>query len=124
VINIEGVFRVSIILILLLGISSSSAQEYKGDLTECRGKGSIDSEGYQDGKTLGKEKTSGPKFFLRGSGVGFVTYGASNFSWYCKFTQDAIRFERYGNARRSLQEGASEGARIPGRFSGGMEEGN
>lgn len=72
-VKFRGVFPVGIILILLLGISSSFAQEYKRDIAEYKEKGSIDSEGYQDGKTLGKEKTSGAKFFLRGSGVGFVT---------------------------------------------------
>ena len=74
-ITVRGVFPAGIKLILLLGISSSVsvAQEYKKDIAEYKEKGSIDSEGYQDGKALGKEDTSGLNFFLRGSGVGFVT---------------------------------------------------
>ena len=61
-IKVRGIFPVGIILILLLGISSSLAQEYKGDLAEYRRKGSIDSEGYQDGKPLGKRKRVVPNF--------------------------------------------------------------
>ncbi len=72
-IKVGGVFPVGIILILLLGISSSFAQEYKRDIAEYKEKGSIDSEGYQDGKALGKEKTSGAKYARRGSVVGFVS---------------------------------------------------
>ena len=72
-IKVRGVFPVGIILILLLGISSSFAQEYKRDIAEYKEKGSIDSEGYQDGKALGKEKTSGAKYARRGSVVGFVS---------------------------------------------------
>ena len=66
-IKVRGVFPVGIILILLLGISSSFAQEYKRDIAEYKEKGSIDSEGYQDGKALVKEKTSGAKYARRGS---------------------------------------------------------
>ena len=72
-IKVRGVFPVGIILILLLGISSSFAQEYKRDIAEYKEKGSINSEGYQYGKALGKEKTSALKYSLMGSGVGFVT---------------------------------------------------
>ena len=72
-IKVRRVFPVGIILILLLGISSSFAQEYKRDIAEYKEKGSIDSEGYQDGKALGKEKTSGAKYARRGSVVGFVS---------------------------------------------------
>ena len=42
-IKVRGVFPVGIILILLLGISSSFAQEYKRDIAEYKEKGSIDS---------------------------------------------------------------------------------
>ena len=72
-IKVRGVFPVGTILILLLGISSSFAQEYKRDIAEYKEKGSINSEGYQYGKALGKEKTSALKYSLMGSGVGFVS---------------------------------------------------
>ena len=72
-IKVRGVFPVGIILILLLGISSSFAQEYKRDIAEYKEKESINSEGYQYGKALGKEKTSALKYSLMGSGVGFVS---------------------------------------------------
>ena len=71
--KVRGAFPVGIILILLLGISSSFAQEYKRDIAEYKEKGSINSEGYQYGKALGKEKTSALKYSLMGSGVGFVS---------------------------------------------------
>ena len=45
--KVRGVFPVGIILILLLDISSSFAQEYKGDIAEYKEKGAINSEGYQ-----------------------------------------------------------------------------
>ena len=71
-VKFRGVFSVGIILILLLGSSSSFAQKYKRDIAEYKEKGSINSEGYQYGKALGKEKTSALKYSLMGSGVGFV----------------------------------------------------
>ena len=60
-INIEGVFRKhhTDIAVRYLVFRSS---RIRGDLTEYRGKGSIDSEGYQDGKTLGKRKRVIPNF--------------------------------------------------------------
>ena len=72
-IKVRGVFPVGIILILLLDISSSFAQEYKGDIAEYKKKGAINSEGYQYGKALGKEKTGALKYSLMGTGMGFVT---------------------------------------------------
>ena len=68
-----GVFPVGIMLILLWGGSTSFAQKYKGDIAEYKGNESIYSEGYQQGTFLGKAKTSAGKYFIKGSGVGFVT---------------------------------------------------
>ena len=48
-------------------------QKYKGDIAEYKGNESIYSEGYQQGTSLGKAKTSAGKYLLKGSGVGFVT---------------------------------------------------
>ena len=77
--KVRGVFPVGIMLILLWGGSSSFAQKYKGDIAEYKEKGAINSEGYQYGKALGKEKTSALKYSLMGSGVGFVTLVAYMF---------------------------------------------
>ena len=56
--KVRGVFPVGILLILLLGGSSSFAQNYKGDIAEYKVNESIYSEGYQQGISLGKAKTS------------------------------------------------------------------
>ena len=71
--KVRGAFPVGIILILLLGISSSFAREDERDIAEYKEKRSINSEGYQQGISLGKEKTSAGEYFWKGSGVGFVT---------------------------------------------------
>jgi|TARA_Y100000294_G_C8309218_1_gene237996 hypothetical protein len=71
--KVRGVFPVGILLILLWGGSSSFAQKYKGDIAEYKVNESIYSEGYQQGISLGKAKTSAGKYFWKGSGVGFVT---------------------------------------------------
>ena len=71
--KVRGVFPVGIILIFLWGGSTSFAQKYKGDIAEYKGNESIYSEGYQQGISLGKAKTSAGKYFWKGSGVGFVT---------------------------------------------------
>ena len=71
--KVRGVFPVGILLILLLGGSSSFAQKYKGDIAEYKVNESIYSEGYQQGISLGKTKTSAGKYFWNGIRVGFVT---------------------------------------------------
>ena len=71
--KVRVVFPVGILLILLWGGSSSFAQQYKGDIAEYKVNESIYSEGYQQGISLGKAKTSAGKYFWKGSGVGFAT---------------------------------------------------
>ena len=71
--KVRGVFPVGILLILLLGGSSSFAQKYKGDIAEYKVNELIYSEGYQQGISLGKTKTSAGKYLWNGIRVGFVT---------------------------------------------------
>ena len=71
--KVRGVFPLGILLILLWGGSSSFAQEYKGHVPKYKEKKTMNSEGYQQGKISGKERTSAVKYSLMGSGVGFVT---------------------------------------------------
>ena len=73
-IKVRAIFPVGIVLILLLGISSSFAQDYKRDIAEYKEKGSINSEGYQYGKALGKEKTNALQYLFLGGGMGFVHF--------------------------------------------------
>ena len=55
--KVRGVFPVGILLILLLGGSSSFAQKYKGYIAEYKVNELIYSEGYQQGISLEKTKT-------------------------------------------------------------------
>ena len=73
-IKVRVVLPVGIVLILLSGISSSFAQEYKRDIAEYKEKRSINSEGYQYGKALGKEKTSALQYLFLGGGIGAVHF--------------------------------------------------
>jgi hypothetical protein len=70
--NIRNVFYV-VITLILLSVGFSFAQEYKGHVPEYKEKKTMNSEGYQQGKISGKERTSAVKYSLMGSGVGFVT---------------------------------------------------
>ena len=75
--NIRNLFYV-VITLILLSVEFSFAQEYKGHVPEYKEKGPTYS-GYEQGKALGKEKTSALKYSLMGSGVGFVTLVAYMF---------------------------------------------
>ncbi len=70
--NIRNVFYV-VITLILLSVGFSFAQEYKGHVPEYKEKKTMNSEGYQQGKISGKERTSALKYSLMGGGVGFVT---------------------------------------------------
>ena len=71
--NIRNVFAVGIALVLF-SVALSSAQEYKGYAPESEVKVITNVEGYQQGKMLGKEKTSATKYLLMGGGMGLVTW--------------------------------------------------
>ena len=62
-----------LIALILLSVGFSFAQKNKDHVPEYKEKGPTYS-GYEQGKALGKEKTSALKYSLMGTGVGLVTF--------------------------------------------------
>jgi hypothetical protein len=122
VIKVRGVFPVGIILILLLGISSSFAQEYKRDIAEYKEKGSINSEGYQYGKALGKEKTSALKYSLMGSGVGFVSTTLAIFPGIPSFVATPYLLKGSKMPEEAYQKAQARGPEYLGSFQAGWKK--
>ena len=120
--KVRGVFPIGIILILLLGISSSFAQEYKRDIAEYKEKGSINSEGYQYGKALGKEKTSALKYFLMGSGAGFVTLVAYAFPNPISFVATPYLLKGSKMPEDAFQKAQARGPEYLGSFQAGWKK--
>ena len=121
-IKVRGIFPVGIILILLLGISSSFAQEYKRDIAEYKEKGSINSEGYQYGKALGKEKTSALKYSLMGSGVGFVSTTLAIFPGIPSFVATPYLLKGSKMPEEAYQKAQARGPEYLGSFQAGWEK--
>ena len=121
-IKVRGTFPVGIILILLLGISSSFAQDYKRDIAEYKEKGSINSEGYQYGKALGKEKTSAIKYSLMGSGAGFVTLVAYMFPNPISFVATPYLLKGSKMPEVAYQKAQARGPEYLGSFQAGWKK--
>ena len=121
-IKVRGVFPVGIILILLLGISSSFAQKYKGDIAEYKEKGSINSEGYQYGKALGKEKTSAFKYSLMGSGMGFVSMTLALYPGIPSFVATPYLLKGSKMPEEAYQKAQARGPEYLGSFQAGWKK--
>ena len=121
-IKVRGIFPVGIILILLLGISSSFAQDYKRDIAEYKEKGSIKSEGYQYGKALGKEKTSALKYSLMGSGVGFVSTTLAIFPGIPSFVATPYLLKGSKMPEEAYQKAQARGPEYLGSFQAGWKK--
>ena len=121
-IKVRGVFPVGIILILLLGISSSFAQEYKRDIAEYKEKGSINSEGYQYGKAFGKAKTSASKYFWKGSGVGFVSTTLAIFPGIPSFVATPYLLKGSKMPEEAYQKAQARGPDYLGSFQAGWKK--
>ena len=121
-INVRGVFPVGTILILLLGFSSSFAKEYKRDIGEYKEKGSINSEGYQYGKALGKEKTSALKYSLMGSGAGFVTLVSYMFPNPISFVATPYLLKGSKMPEDAFQKAQARGPEYQGSFQAGWKK--
>ena len=121
-IKVRGVFPVGIILILLLGISSSFAQEYKRDIAEYKEKGSINSEGYQYGKALGKEKTSALKYSLMGSGMGFVSMTLALYPGIPSFVATPYLLKGSKMPEEAYQKAQARGPEYLGSFQAGWKK--
>jgi hypothetical protein len=122
VIKVRGVFPVGIILILLLGISPSFAQEYKRDIAEYKEKGSINSEGYQYGKALGKEKTSALKYSLMGSGMGFVSMTLALYPGIPSFVATPYLLKGSKMPEEAYQKAQARGPEYLGSFQAGWKK--
>ena len=121
-IKVRAIFPVGIVLILLLGISSSFAQDYKRDIAEYKEKGSINSEGYQYGKALGKEKTSALKYSLMGSGAGFVTLVAYAFPNPISFVATPYLLKGSKMPEEAYQKAQARGPEYLGSFPAGWKK--
>ena len=121
-IKVRGTFPVGIILILLLGISSSFAQDYQRDIAEYKEKGSIKSEGYQYGKALGKEKTSALKYSLMGSGVGFVSTTLAIFPGIPSFVATPYLLKGSKMPEEAYQKAQARGPEYLGSFQAGWKK--
>ena len=121
-IKVRAIFPVGIILILLLGISSSFAQDYKRDIAEYKEKRSINSEGYQYGKALGKEKTSALKYSLMGSGAGFVTLVAYAFPNPISFVATPYLLKGSKMPEEAYQKAQARGPEYLGSFQAGWKK--
>ena len=121
-IKVRGIFPVGIILILLLGISSSFAQDYQRDIAEYEEKGSIKSEGYQYGKALGKEKTSALKYSLMGSGVGFVSTTLAIFPGIPSFVATPYLLKGSKMPEEAYQKAQARGPEYLGSFQAGWKK--
>ncbi len=121
-IKVRGIFPVGIILILLLGISSSFAQDYQRDIAEYKEKGSIKSEGYQYGKALGKEKTSALKYSLMGSGVGFVSTTLAIFPGIPSFVATPYLLKGSKMPEEAYQKAQASGPEYLGSFQAGWKK--
>ena len=121
-IKVRGIFPVGIILILLLGISSSFAQDYQRDIAEYKEKGSIKSEGYQYGKALGKEKTSALKYSLMGSGVGFVSTTLAIFPGIPSFVATPYLLKGSKMPEEAYQKAQARGPEYLGSFQAGWKK--
>ena len=120
--KVRGVFPVGIILILLLGISSSFAQEYKRDIADYKEKGSINSEGYQYGKALGKEKTSALKYSLMGSGMGFVSMTLALYPGIPSFVATPYLLKGSKMPEEAYQKAQARGPEYLGSFQAGWKK--
>ena len=121
-IKVRGVFPVGIRLILLLGISPSFAQEYKRDIAEYKEKGSINSEGYQYGKALGKEKTSALKYSLMGSGMGFVSMTLALYPGIPSFVATPYLLKGSKMPEEAYQKAQARGPEYLGSFQAGWKK--
>jgi len=107
---------------LLLGISSSFAQDYQRDIAEYKEKGSIKSEGYQYGKALGKEKTSALKYSLMGSGVGFVSTTLAIFPGIPSFVATPYLLKGSKMPEEAYQKAQARGPEYLGSFQAGWKK--
>ena len=121
-IKVRGIFPVGIKLILLLGISSSFAQDYQKDIAEYKEKGSINSEGYQYGKALGKKKTSALKYSLMGSGVGFVITTLAIFPGIPSFVATPYLLKGSKMPEEAYQKAQARGPKYLGSFQAGWKK--
>ena len=118
-IKVRGIFPVGIILILLLGISSSFARDYQREISEYEEKGSIKSEGYQYGKALGKEKTSALKYSLMGSGMGFVSTTLAIFPGIPSFVVTPYLLKGSKMPEEAYRKAQASGSEYLGAFQAG-----
>ena len=120
--KVRGVFPVGILLILLLGGSSSFAQKYKGDIAEYKVNELIYSEGYQQGISLEKTKTSTGKYFWNGSRVGFATTTLAIFPGIPSFFATPYLLKDSKIPEEDYQKAQSRGADYLESFQAGWEK--
>ena len=94
-------------------------QEYKKDIAEYKDKRSINSEGYQYGKALGKEKTSALKYSLMGSGVGFVSTALAIFPGIPSFVATQYLLKDSKVPKEAYQKAQTRGPEYPRSFQAG-----
>ena len=120
--KVRGVFPVGIILIFLWGGSTSFAQKYKGDIGEYKVNESIYSEGYQQGTSLGKAKTSAGKYFWKGSGVGFVSTTLAILPGIPSFVATPYLLKGSKMPEEAYQKAQARGPEYLGSFQAGWKK--